>query len=77
MKQDEAYWLGELLAVIHCDGGHYQAEHGTAKATNDAIEKRNQLVRKVDELQTALAAMHKQYEELAVAAVAKIKHETR
>lgn len=29
--------LGDLLAVIHCDGGHYQAEHGTAMAIEDAI----------------------------------------
>ncbi len=31
--------LGDLLAVIHRDGGNYQAEHGTAKAVEDAIEK--------------------------------------
>lgn len=30
--------LGELLAVLHRDGGHYQAEHGTAKAVKDAID---------------------------------------
>lgn len=29
--------LDDLLAVIHRDGGHYQAEHGTAKAIEDAI----------------------------------------
>lgn len=28
--------LGNLLAVIHRDGGHYQAEHGTEKAAKDA-----------------------------------------
>lgn len=31
------YWLGSLLAVIHRDGGHYQAEHGMQKASDDAI----------------------------------------
>ena len=31
--------LSNLLAVIHSDGGHYQAEHGTEKAVKDAIEK--------------------------------------
>jgi hypothetical protein len=31
------YWLGSLLAVIHRDGGHYEAEHGTARAADDAI----------------------------------------
>jgi len=28
--------LGDLLAVIHRDGGHYEAEHGTEKACADA-----------------------------------------
>lgn len=35
------HWLGELLAIVHCDGGHYQARHGTEKAVADAIEKWN------------------------------------
>jgi hypothetical protein len=30
--------LGNLLAIIHRDGGHYQAEHGTQKAVADAIQ---------------------------------------
>lgn len=34
-----SHWLGELLAMIHGDGGHYRAEHGDAKATLDAIAK--------------------------------------
>jgi hypothetical protein len=29
--------LGNLLAVIHGDGGHYQGEHGTDKAVSDAM----------------------------------------
>ena len=33
------YWLGSLLAVIHRDGGHYQAEHGTKKASDDAQQR--------------------------------------
>jgi hypothetical protein len=31
--------LGSILAIIHGDGGHYQAKHGDAKATEDAIAK--------------------------------------
>jgi hypothetical protein len=31
--------LGNLLAIIHGDGGHYQGEHGSAKATEDAIAR--------------------------------------
>ena len=30
------HWLGNLLAVIHRDGGHYESEHGTEKACADA-----------------------------------------
>lgn len=33
-EDDDA--LGNLLAVIHGDGGHYQSEHGTLKAIADA-----------------------------------------
>lgn len=29
--------LGDLLAVIHRDGGHYQDAHGTEKAVEDAM----------------------------------------
>jgi len=31
--------LGNLLAVIHRDGGHYEAEHGTEKACADAMQR--------------------------------------
>lgn len=40
-KPDEAtaaHWLGELLAIIHRDGGQYEAKHGTILATQDAIK---------------------------------------
>lgn len=29
-------WIGNLLAVIHRDGGHYYEKHGLEKACNDA-----------------------------------------
>lgn len=35
---ESAEYMGNLLAIIHCDGGHYRAEHGDKKATDDAIE---------------------------------------
>ncbi len=38
------YLLRNLLAVIHRDGGHYAAEHGLTKATEDAIELRNKML---------------------------------
>ena len=50
-RQHEAYvkMLGELLAVLHADGGHYQYEHGTEKAVADAITKYYELVKQLDE----------------------------
>lgn len=38
-QQQDTHLLGELLAVIHGDGGHYQSDHGSEKATKDAIDK--------------------------------------
>lgn len=43
--------LGELLAVLHADGGHYQYEHGTEKAVEDSITKYYELKRQLAELQ--------------------------
>jgi hypothetical protein len=37
--QDAGYYLGELLAVIHRDGGHYREKHGDQKSCEDAIAK--------------------------------------
>ena len=44
------YWLGSLLAVIHRDGGHYQAEHGTKKACDDAQQRASATHGAADEL---------------------------
>lgn len=38
LEPDYEYFLGELLAIIHRDGGHYQGEYGTKKAVEDAID---------------------------------------
>jgi hypothetical protein len=35
---EDAAQLGELLAVVHRDGGHYQDQHGTHKAVKAAME---------------------------------------
>lgn len=42
-KENESinYELGELLAILHGDGGHYQEKHGTLKAIIDAKELSN------------------------------------
>jgi uncharacterized protein YodC (DUF2158 family) len=41
---DEESMLLNLLAVIHRDGGHYQAEHGTRKAVEDACKEWQRLI---------------------------------
>lgn len=57
--------LGNLLAVIHRDGGHYQAEHGDERAYRDGLaaasatlgaldEARAQLVKAVEILSDAV-----------------------
>lgn len=46
--------LGNLLAILHGDGGHYQAEQGNRKAIADAIEKHHQLC---TDLETAQAVI--------------------
>ena len=38
-KVDRHRQLRNILAIIHRDGGHYVAEHGLEKATEDAINK--------------------------------------
>ena len=51
----QARMLGGLLAVIHRDGGHYQAEHGTEKAVADAMRVRHELVQQVESQARELA----------------------
>ena len=46
--------LGELLAVLHADGGHYQYEHGTEKAVADSITNHYELTRQLAELKGGL-----------------------
>lgn len=51
---ESADYMGNILAIIHCDGGHYKAEHGTVKATDDAIEIVSGLKAEVAELKERL-----------------------
>lgn len=47
--------VGDLLAVIHGDGGHYIAEHGVKKACADAVSKWHGLRDKLDNAQDLLS----------------------
>lgn len=50
--------LGELLAVIHRDGGQYQTENGVVKAVEDALSK-------LSSLRCELYDLRGEYEETA------------
>jgi len=58
--------LGNLLAVLHGDGGHYEAEHGTDKSVADALEKYYNNLRTTDAtlyaLRERVAALEQQNE---------------
>jgi hypothetical protein len=38
-----AKWFGEVMAIMHADGGHYLAKHGAEKAALDAVTKYHEL----------------------------------
>lgn len=61
----EAYvkMIGELLAVLHADGGHYQYEHGTEKAVEDATTKHYELTRQLAEYKGLLSNLMEVVEE--------------
>lgn len=52
MKRTDQQYLANLLARIHRDGGHYQQEHGTEKACEDAHQIVAHLIGFVDEVAT-------------------------
>ncbi len=58
-RDANAKWLGELLAVIHRDGGHYQSELGNEKAVAEAHRIVARLITERDE---ALARVSMAYE---------------
>lgn len=52
--------LGELLALIHRDGGHHRANVGNDQATREAIDKWNARGALIDELAEALRELVRQ-----------------
>lgn len=55
--------LGNLLAVMHGDGGHYISDNGWAKAATDAEAKYLRLNQSIDSLTTQLSEAVKQRDE--------------
>lgn len=48
--------LGEVLAVLNGDGGHYQTEHGAGRAAIEGIRRYYQLLARLDALDARLDA---------------------
>lgn len=59
------HWLGELLACLHGDGGHYQGDHGMEKATKDAISAHYEQQKALDELRAERDAYRAALERIA------------
>lgn len=49
-ERDQLQYPLNLLALIHGDDGHYTAEHGIKKSTDDAMKKRGDMVRENEQL---------------------------
>lgn len=61
--KEPARLFGELMAVMHGDGGHYLAEHGAQKSYDDAVAKHHALRAERD---SATAEVKLLREEMAV-----------
>lgn len=57
-RDANAKWLGELLAVIHRDGGHYQSQHGDEKAVDESHRIWARLITERDEALAQVAAAY-------------------
>jgi hypothetical protein len=63
-EQRASYWLGDLLAVIHGDGGHYQEKHGTEQAAQDALGKIFRERKELDRVQWELEELYASLEKI-------------
>lgn len=54
--------LGNLLAIIHRDGGHYQSEHGAEKAVEEAHQVWSRLISRTEKAEAELALMTLDYD---------------
>lgn len=59
--------LGEVLAVLNRDGGHYQTKHGAGRAAIEGIRSHYQIFTTIDALQAENARLREQAEALAAA----------
>lgn len=54
MKKDDSWFLGNMLAIMHGDGGHYQDDYGTEKAVDDAVKKWYRNIDQIEKLKYQL-----------------------
>ena len=64
-SEPKAKMLSNLLARIHRDGGHYEAEHGTKRAVDDADTKVAKLNALLDSEPKALSLTDEQIKDIA------------
>jgi hypothetical protein len=73
-------WLGEVMAMLHGDGGHYVAKHGAEKAALDAVAKYHALLAERDKLAKACDAikrLHMHSTENRISEAERLKEESR
>ena len=51
-----AKWFGEVMAIMHGDGGHYVTKHGPEKSALDAVAKYHALLAERDAARSSLEA---------------------
>jgi hypothetical protein len=56
-QQRECKWFGEVMAVMHRDGGHYLGEHGPEKATKDALTRWYEMQRELEARDARIAVL--------------------
>ena len=73
-------WFGEVMAMLHGDGGHYVAKHGAEKAALDAVAKYHALLAERDKLAKACDAikrLHMHSTENRISEAERLKEESR
>jgi hypothetical protein len=56
-QQRECKWFGEVMAVMHRDGGHYLGEHGPEKTAKDALTRWYEMKRELEARDARIAVL--------------------
>ena len=66
--------LGDLLAVIHQDGGQYQHKHGTRRAAEDAAKVVGQLRTENERMLSDIERLEKKHDDMLADTGDILKH---